>query len=242
MSGYFRRLMKGGQVMVTVIPKEIEHIAIMMDGNGRWAKKRGLPRSAGHFAGMQTMRKIIRDCHDLKLKYVTLYAFSSENWRRPPEEVEYILSLPMKFLDEATLNEFDRNNVRVKFIGDTTKFPKQLIESFFAIEERTKNNNGMVVNFAMNYGGRMEIVNAVKKIVSDNIAPESLTQEVIESYLYTEGQPMPDLIIRTSGEQRISNFLLWQCSSASLWFTKTLWPDFTKTLLLEAIEDCRISR
>jgi len=210
-----------------------------MDGNGRWATKRGLSRSTGHYAGMKTMRTIIRDCRDLKLEYVTLYAFSSENWTRPQQEVDYLLSLPMKFLDEKTLNEFDQNNICVKFIGDTAKFPKQLVEAFTNIEERTKNNNGMVVNFAMNYGGRMEIVNAVKKIISDNIDPESLTQEMIEGYLYTKGQPMPDLIIRTSGEQRLSNFLLWQCSNAQFWFTKTLWPDFTKSLLLEAIEDCK---
>jgi len=232
--------MKGGSVVI--IPKEIKHVAIMMDGNGRWATKRGLPRSTGHYAGMKTMRTIIGDCHAIKLEYVTLYAFSSENWTRPQQEVDYLLSMPLKFLDEKTLNEFDQNNIRIKFIGDTAKFPKQLVEAFTNIEERTKNNNGMVVNFAMNYGGRMEIVNAVKKIISDNIDPESLTQEMIESYLYTKGQPMPDLIIRTSGEQRISNFLLWQSSNAHFWFTKTLWPDFTKSLLLEAIEDCKHPR
>lgn len=217
--------------------KGIEHIAFMMDGNGRWATKRGLPRSAGHYAGMETMRKIIRDCNELKMRYITLYAFSSENWTRPKVEVDYILSLPMKFLNEATLNEFDRNNISIKFIGDLRGFSKELVESFSIIEERTKNNDGMTISFAMNYGGRNEILNAVKQLMSEGIDPEVLTPELFESYLYTKGQPSPELIIRTSGEQRLSNFLLWQSSGSELWFTETLWPDFSKKQLLEAINE-----
>lgn len=217
--------------------KGLEHIAIMMDGNGRWATKRGLPRTAGHYAGMETMRKIIRDCHALGLKFVTLYAFSSENWRRPKDEVEYLLSLPMKFLNETTLMEFDQNHIRIRFIGDLSGFSKDLVNSFANIEERTKNNTGMTVSFAINYGGRNEILHAMKRLISDGIDPELITADVIENYLYTQGMPAPELIIRTSGEQRLSNFLLWQSSVAELWFTKTLWPDFTKEHLFDAIDE-----
>lgn len=220
-----------------MLSNKLEHIAFMMDGNGRWAKRRGLPRSAGHLAGMETMRGIIRDCHELQLKHVTFYAFSSENWKRPQEEVDYLLSLPLKFLNDSTINEFEQNNVKIKFIGDLTKLSSQLIDTTSFVEDRTKSNTGLVVNFAMNYGGRMEVVDAVKKIISDRINPHNVTQELFEIYLYTAGQPSPELIIRTSGEERLSNFLLWQSSVSELWFTKTNWPDFNKKLLLHAIEE-----
>lgn len=220
-----------------MLSNKLEHIAFMMDGNGRWAKRRGLPRSAGHLAGMETMRRIIRDCYELKLKHVTFYAFSSENWKRPQEEVDYLLTLPLTFLNAATINEFEQNNVKIKFIGDHTKFSSQLIETISLVEQRTKSNTGSVVNFAMNYGGRMEVINAVKKLVSDEIDPQIVTHELFESYLYTAGQPSPELIIRTSGEERLSNFLLWQSASSQLWFTEAKWPDFNKDLLLHAIEN-----
>ncbi|WP_199621263.1 isoprenyl transferase [Paenibacillus alkalitolerans] len=213
------------------------HIAIMMDGNGRWATKRGLPRTAGHLAGMETMRRIIQYSNELGIKHLTLYAFSSENWKRPQQEVDYILSLPNKFLDTKTQNELDRNNVKISFIGDLSKFSTELLQTISNIEERTKNNNGMTVNFALNYGGKTEIINAAKKLLTDGINPDQIDQEIFENYLYTKGQPTPDLIIRTSGERRLSNFLLWQSANAELWFTDTLWPDFSKELLIKAIND-----
>ncbi|WP_145409086.1 isoprenyl transferase [Paenibacillus xylanexedens] len=213
------------------------HIAIMMDGNGRWAKQRGLPRTAGHYAGMKTMRKIIRICCKMNLKYLTLYAFSSENWKRPKDEVDYILSLPEQFFDEATLQEFDENNIRVQFLGDIRKFSTGLTDMMQSTVERTKNNDGMILNFAMNYGGRADIMHAMEQIVASGIHPDEITEELFESYLYTEGQPSPELIIRTSGEIRLSNFLLWQSATSELWFTPTYWPDFNQKLLNSAIQE-----
>lgn len=209
----------------------------MMDGNGRWATNRGLPRTAGHFAGMNTMRDIIRTCHDIGLEYLTLYAFSSENWKRPQEEVNYILDLPFMFFDEETLAELNDKNIQVKLIGDPSKLNTKLQAFLNSVMEKTSSNTGMVVNFAINYGGRMDILNAVKKIISEGTDEHDISEELIDKYLYTEGQPSPDLVIRTSGEIRLSNFLLWQSSNAELWFTDTLWPDFNKTLLLDAIND-----
>lgn len=220
--------------------KAIEHIAIMMDGNGRWARKRGLPRKAGHYAGMETMRRIIADCNELNLKYVTLYAFSSENWTRPQGEVDYILSLPQKLLDRATMKNFHKNNVKVKFIGDVSKFSSELKQLLSEVEDQTKLNTGLHLNFALNYGGRNEILHAVKELVAHGLDPMEVTPEVFESYLYTHGMPSPELVIRTSGEERLSNFLLWQSSHAELWFTDTLWPDFNKALLLKALNDYQL--
>ena len=214
-----------------------EHIAIMMDGNGRWATQQGLPRTAGHFAGMNTMRKIIRYSNELSIKHLTLYAFSSENWKRPRQEVDYILSLPSKFLDNETQNELVCNNVKICFIGDMSAFSSELLKTISNIEEKTKSNTGMTVYFALNYGGRMEIVNAVRKLVTEGVSPSEIDQETFENYLYTKSQPKLDLIIRTSGEHRLSNFLLWQSANAELWFTNTYWPDFNKELLIEAIND-----
>jgi undecaprenyl diphosphate synthase len=213
------------------------HIAIMMDGNGRWGTKRGLPRTAGHYAGMNTMRKMIRVCHHINLQYLTLYAFSSENWTRPQEEVDYLLKLPFKYFNHETLSELDRNNVQLRMIGDISKFSQELTEILLSVVDRTKNNSGMVVNIALNYGGRLDIINAIKKILREDKNPDDINEELIEKCLYTGGQPLPDLIIRTSGELRLSNFLLWQSATAELWFTKTLWPDFNESLLYEAINE-----
>ena len=215
------------------------HVAIMMDGNGRWATKRGLPRTAGHYAGMETMRKIIRSSNELMITHLTLYAFSSENWKRPIEEVEYILSLPNKLFNTKTLNEFDQNNIRVRFIGDLSRFSNKLNEMILKVEDSTKNNSGMTVNFALNYGGRLDVINGVKKLIQEGVKSEDIDQGMFESYLYTDGQPRLDLIIRTSGELRLSNFLLWQAAGSELWFTETLWPDFSYELLVRAIEEYR---
>lgn len=216
------------------------HIAIMMDGNGRWATKRGLPRSMGHYAGMKTMRKIIKSSSKLNIKCLTLYAFSTENWSRPVDEVDYLVNLPKLFFQEETINELVENKVRIQYIGDISRFPKEIQDIMNETVELTKENSGMTVHFAMNYGGRSEIIRAVKNYLKDNEAVRSeLTEEVFESYLYTNEYSAPNLLIRTSGEQRLSNFLLWQSAKSELWFTKTLWPDFNEELLRSAIIEHR---
>lgn len=212
-----------------------DHIAIMMDGNGRWATKRGLPRTAGHYAGMQTMRETIRNCYKLKIQYLTLYAFSTENWTRPEEEVNYLISLPQLFFQQEVINELVNNNVRVRFIGDLIQFPDHIQDVMQKAYDLTKMNTGMIVNFAMNYGGKADIIQAIKNYLQDSKDYEELDEETFESYLYTKDCPSPDLVIRTSGEQRLSNFLLWQSAKSELWFTKTLWPDFNLNSLKEAI-------
>jgi undecaprenyl diphosphate synthase len=213
-----------------------EHIAIMMDGNGRWATKRLLPRTAGHYAGMMTMRNIIRVCYEKNIKCLTLYAFSTENWTRPQEEVNYLLNLPRVFFQNDIINELVQNNVQIRFIGDITRFPNSVQDIMNETVEMTKGNTGMILNFAMNYGGRAEIIQAVKNYIK-NGEDKELSEELFEQYLYMKDSTAPDLIIRTSGEQRLSNFLLWQASKAELWFTKTFWPDFNEELLQEAIND-----
>lgn len=216
------------------------HIAIMMDGNGRWATKRGLPRSMGHYAGMKTMRKIIKSSSKLNIKCLTLYAFSTENWTRPVDEVDYLVNLPKLFFQEETINELVENKVRLQYIGDISRFPKEIQDIMNETVELTKENSGMTVHFAMNYGGRSEIIRAVKNYLKDNEAVRSeLTEEVFETYLYTNEYSAPNLLIRTSGEQRLSNFLLWQSAKSELWFTKTLWPDFNEELLRSAIIEYR---
>ncbi|MFC7681829.1 isoprenyl transferase [Paenibacillus sp. GCM10028914] len=222
------------EVLMETIP---EHIAIMMDGNGRWAKKRGLPRTSGHYAGMNTMREIIRNCHELKVKYLTLYAFSTENWTRPEEEVNYLIHLPKLFFQKETIDEIKRGNMQIRYIGDTTKFPKAIQDIMQESVEMTQMNTGMIINFAMNYGGKADIIQAIQHCLQDNIDLSEMTEEIFESYLYTKGCPAPDLIIRTSGEKRLSNFLLWQSAQAELWFTETLWPDFNRDLLVSAIAE-----
>jgi undecaprenyl diphosphate synthase len=215
-----------------------EHIAIMMDGNGRWAKKRGLSRSAGHYAGLQNMKKIIGIAHSTKqIRYLTFYAFSTENWTRPKEEVEYLIDyLPNAFFKEKTLDELMEKNIKIQFIGDISKLPHRSIQIMEKSQDLTKGNDSMTVNIAMNYGGRSEIVRAIKRIISEgNI--EEITEEMIEKNLYTSGIPSPNLIIRTSGEKRLSNFLLWQAEKSELWFTDTFFPDFDKSLLFQAILD-----
>jgi undecaprenyl diphosphate synthase len=216
------------------------HIAIMMDGNGRWATKRGLPRTAGHFAGMQAMRETIRLCHQIGLPFLTLYAFSTENWKRPAEEVDFILSLVHQFVTDSTIREFHDANIRIRFIGDLSYFSEGMRQIMNEAASMTRANTGMTVNFAMNYGGRSEIVHAVKSVIE--VGMEEITPEAFESYLYTSGCPSPQLVIRTSGEQRLSGFLLWQCAQAELWFTKEMWPSFNKPLLYQALYDYQSRR
>lgn len=215
------------------------HVAIIMDGNGRWARRRGLPRSAGHYAGMQALRRTIRAAADFGISYLTFYAFSTENWRRPQEEVEYLLRLPSEFL-KADLPELKRRNVRLRFLGSLDELPSHTRKAAREALAETAGNSGMVVSFAVNYGSRSEIVHAVREVartcVHGRLDPEAIDEETVSGHLFTTGLPDPDLLIRPGGEQRLSNFLLWQLAYAELWFPKVCWPDFDRPHLLEAIE------
>ncbi len=216
------------------------HIGIIMDGNGRWAKKRGLPRSMGHKAGAKAFREIIKHCHNRKIKFLTVYAFSTENWKRPKDEVDAIMKLLGEYLDEAFQREDENKEVCVRILGDIRPLSQQLQEKIHRLEEQTRNNNGITVNIALNYGGRDELVHGVKalaeKIKDGSLQPEELTEESISSVLYTAGQPDPDLIIRPSGELRLSNFLIWQAAYSEFVFMDVLWPDFGEKELDQALE------
>ena len=215
------------------------HIGIIMDGNGRWAKKRGLPRKAGDSAGAKTFRKITRYCSDIGIKYLTVYAFSTENWKRPEDEVKSLMKLFKSYLEEA-LADFKDDSIVVKFIGDKSQFDEELRNLMVENEESSKDRDGMVLNIAMNYGSRDEIVRAVKNICADVqsgvVSTDNINEQLISDYLYTSGQPDPDLIIRPSGEYRISNFLLWQSAYTEFVIMNKLWPDFEKSDLDEAIK------
>ena len=217
-----------------------EHIGIIMDGNGRWAKKRGLPRSAGHKAGAETFRKITKYCSKIGIKYLTVYAFSTENWKRPNDEISFLMKLFEQYLNEA-LKDFQQENIKVQFLGDKSDFSQNLQKLIDNVENASKDKTGMGLNIAMNYGGRNEIVKAVKEIASDVkcgvIAVEEINETAISKRLYTAGQPDPDLIIRPSGEFRLSNFLLWQSAYAELVFMNVLWPDFSENDLERAIDE-----
>ena len=214
------------------------HIGIIMDGNGRWAKKRFLPRSAGHRAGASNFRTITRYCSKIGVKYLTMYAFSTENWSRPAEEVGALMGLFKEYLEEA-LRDFMDENIRVRFIGDVSAFPEDLRKLIQEVEEASAPKTGMVLNLAMNYGGRAEITRAAqafaREVAAGERRPEDLTEELFSSYLYTGGQPDPDLIIRPSGEERLSNFLLWQGAYAEFVYFDILWPDFKTSDLDQAI-------
>ena len=210
-----------------------KHVAIMMDGNGRWATRRGLPRTAGHYAGMKTMEDIIYVSNKLKLKYLTLYAFSTENWKRPSEEVEYIISLVKQFVTEINIHKFNENNIKVNFVGDISRFSEETQQLMQSAADSTEWNTGMIVNFAMNYGGRAEIIQATRSIVANGT--NNITIEEFEKFLLTVGCPYPELIIRTSGEKRLSGFLLWQSAQSELWFTDEMWPSFNEHLYYQAL-------
>lgn len=215
------------------------HVAIIMDGNGRWARKRALPRIAGHHEGMKVVRKITRLASTLGIKTLTLYAFSTENWKRPKTEVEYIMKLPEEFLG-TFLPELVAENVQVKLMGYKDQLPIHTLKAIELAMEETKNNTGLVLNFALNYGSRAEIVDAVKQVLNDCksgiIKEQDLDENLFSSYLMTSNMVDPDLLIRTSGEIRLSNFMLWQLAYTEFWFTDILWPDFSEEHLLEAIE------
>ncbi|QHS22278.1 isoprenyl transferase [Virgibacillus sp. MSP4-1] len=216
------------------------HVAIIMDGNGRWAKKRGLPRAAGHKEGMKTIKKIVKKAVELKLNVLTLYAFSTENWKRPKSEVDYIMKLPSEFLD-TYLQELIDNNVQVRTIGDFSALPAHTQKAVQTSIDETAQNDGLILNFALNYGSRNEIVGAVKDIVHDieeqQMSKDDINEEAISERLYTRDYEDPDLLIRTSGEVRISNFLLWQIAYAEFYFTEVLWPDFDEVEFEKSLID-----
>ena len=216
------------------------HIGVIMDGNGRWAKKRGLPRSAGHSAGAEALKKIVTEANNLGVKYITVYAFSTENWKRPEAEVNYLMSLLMDYLKNAE-KTLAGENVVIRCIGSRKELSGEIQEQIIKTENFTAKNDGIVMNIALNYGSREEITNAArrlaKKVESGEMKADDITDELIESNLYTASQPDVDLLIRTSGEQRLSNFMLWQVSYAEMWFTHKLWPDFKPADLRQAIID-----
>lgn len=213
------------------IPK---HIAIIMDGNGRWASERNLPRIIGHKVGSESVREIIRVCLELKIEYLTLYSFSTENWQRPKEEIKGLMEL-LKFLLKNEVDELNRNGVSIRAIGKLDYLPNDVKNELFKAIEKTKNNDKLKLYLALSYGGRQEILDAVNKIIKSQL--ESIDEETFRSFLYDPNLPDPDLLIRTSGEYRISNFLLWQISYSELYFTKTLWPEFRREEFIKAIED-----
>lgn len=219
-----------------VIP---EHVAIILDGNGRWAKKRGLPRSLGHKEGCVTVEKTVEDAARFGIKYLTVYGFSTENWKRSKEEVGALMQL-FRYYMVRLLKVAKANNVRVKMIGDRERFDQDIIEGIEKLVEQTKDNTGLTFVIAVNYGGRDEIIRAAKKILQDGqegrLLPEDMTEQIFTSYLDTADIPDPDLLIRTSGELRLSNYLLWQLAYTELYVTDCYWPDFNQDELIRAIE------
>lgn len=217
-----------------------EHIAIIMDGNGRWAKKRGLPRSAGHTMGAKNLEKIVKYLGDTNVKYLTVYAFSTENWKRPKEEIDALMQLLEKYLRDYD-NLLGGEDVRLKVIGRKEDLSDTLVNLINEVEEKSKDRKKLTINIALNYGGRQEISDAVKRIASlvksGDIDTEDINEELIGDYLYTKSVPDPDLIIRPSGELRLSNFLLWQCAYSEFWFSDICWPDFTPDKLKKALWD-----
>ena len=214
------------------------HIAIIMDGNGRWAKKRGLPRIAGHHEGMKVVRKIVKASNELGIKALTLYAFSTENWKRPKTEVEYLMKLPEEFLG-TFLPELVDENVQVRIMGNKDQLPSHTLRAINKAMNDTKQNDGLILNFALNYGSRYEIIEGIKQLIKDEkngkIDIDDINEEMFSNYLMSNDLAEPDLLIRTSGEIRLSNFMLWQLAYAEFWFTDVLWPDFEKKHFFQAI-------
>ncbi len=210
------------------------HVAIIMDGNGRWAKAHGLPRVAGHRAGTENIRRILEACVDFGVKILTIYAFSTENWSRPPEEVESLMRLFGEVIDRET-KRLKAQGVQIRHIGSLDRIPEHLKHKMLAAIEQTKDNDRLILNVAFNYGGRAEIVHAIRRMMADGLAPEQVTEEVVSSYLYTAGLPDPDLVIRTAGEMRLSNFLIWQSAYAEYYSTPVYWPDFDREELYKAL-------
>lgn len=222
-----------------IVPERLpRHIAIIMDGNGRWAQRRALPRSMGHRAGVEALRKVVKTCSNLGIKVLTVYAFSTENWGRPKDEVGILMTLLTEYLRKE-LRELHENNVVIRAIGGLQDLPKEAQQELNNSIKRTQNNTGLILNIALNYGGRYEIINAVKKISADVLSGkqqiDGIDEECFSNALFTGGLPDPDLMIRTSGEMRLSNFLLWQLAYTEIVVIDELWPDFGEKALLDAI-------
>lgn len=232
---FFQKKEKAVSIDMTRLPK---HIAIIMDGNGRWAAKRALPRKAGHKAGAEAFERLITEAKDIGIQHITVYAFSTENWKRSDEEVNAIMDLMRHYLKNS-FQRFLKDNVRMHIIGDISRLDKDIQEQIQEVEEKSREKDGMTVHIALNYGGRDELLRSVQKItekaLNGQISLQDITEETIEENLDTAGVPDPELLIRTSGEERISNFLLWQIAYSELYFSNVLWPDFNKKDLLEAI-------
>jgi undecaprenyl diphosphate synthase len=211
------------------------HLAIIMDGNGRWAKARGLPRLAGHRAGTENLRRTLKACVRHGIKILTIYAFSTENWGRPAEEVRGLMTI-LEQVIERELKELHEQGVRIRHIGRSDNVSPRLLKKIQKAVELTKNNNTLILNVAFNYGGRQEIIDAARRIMHEGIEPDKVDDALLSQYLYTAGQPDPDLIIRTSGEMRVSNFLIWQGAYAELYVTPTYWPDFNEDELQKALD------
>ena len=235
-----KKTIKPGQIEELDMDRIPQHIGIIMDGNGRWAKARKLPRSMGHKAGVETIRNIVRESNRLGVKYLTLYAFSTENWKRPQTEVSFLMDLLVRYL-RSEFKELNENNVIIDFIGDIEELPKVCYEELVSANQRTKNNTGVHMYLALNYGGQREIVQAVKRAYQDveagNLKLDQLDEKGFSSYLYAGDIPEPDLIIRPSGEYRLSNFMLYQSAYAEFWFSDIYWPDFKPEHLRQAIFD-----
>jgi undecaprenyl diphosphate synthase len=215
-----------------------QHVAIIMDGNGRWARSKGMPRSFGHRAGAETLREIVKTASEIGIKVLTAYAFSTENWKRPTDEVNLLMSLLSNYLDNE-INELHENNVKIQFIGQIDGLSSKLQQKIAAAEKQTQDNQGLILNLAVNYGGRAEITRAMRLIAEQvacgNVTPSNIDDQTIQDYLYTSDLPDPDLLIRPSGDLRISNFLLWQLAYTEFWFTGVNWPDFKPEHFIDAI-------
>ena len=233
---YMKTLDKYARTSQIVKETELKHIAVIMDGNRRWAKERNLPSAMGHKKGVDALKKTLRACNDFGVKYLTVYAFSTENWNRKKEEVDFLMELLAITLTNE-LAEMHAEGVVISFIGDTTKLSEKLQKILQNSVETTKNNTGVHLQIAFNYGSRDEIVHAVKNIAAKGIRPEDITEDLISENLYTKNIPDPDLLIRTGGEMRISNYLLWQIAYSEIYITKQYWPEFDKNSLVAAIEE-----
>jgi undecaprenyl diphosphate synthase len=221
---------------LNIPPEKIpQHVAIIMDGNGRWAIARGLPRVAGHKAGTENLRRVIRSTVEFGIKYLTIYAFSTENWGRPPEEVQGLMGILQDVIDHE-LHELHNEGVQLRHIGRLERLDPKIQAKVLKAIDLTKNNDRLILNIAWNYGGRDEIICAIQKIIKDGIAPDNVTSELVSRYLFTAGVPDPDLVIRTSGELRISNFLIWQAAYSEWYVTPTFWPDFDREEYRRALE------
>lgn len=244
---FFRRKKKSEQapeaqelLKVIDLQKLPRHIAIIMDGNGRWAQRRGMPRAAGHRAGTESLRDVIKLCCELKIQVLTVYAFSTENWKRPKDEVNILMGLLVEYINKEK-NELHQNGVRINPIGRLEELPRPAREALIKAVELTRENKNLILNVSLNYGGRTEIIDAIRAISADveagSLKAGQIDANLVSKHLYTAGQPDPDLLIRPSADFRISNFLLWQLAYTEFWFTSTLWPDFQRVHLLQALVD-----